>query len=145
MDVALTESEALRGSQSVSTRVYSKGQALTASRGTPCCSVQRRRRFRLIPEPARPATRTTHGGYAALCRCGRGEPGLGSDVAAVSPVPCRRGKGEPGRGADVAGVRPTFLALSCACTASITSASVFFRRIDRRAAVDFDVADATSI
>ena len=55
----------------------------------------------------------------ARCRCGRGEPSPGADVARASPVPvqmwqgrarsrCRCGRGEPGPGADVAGAsRPT--------------------------------------
>jgi hypothetical protein len=51
------------------------------------------------------------------CRCGRGEPSPGADVAGVSPVPvqmwqgrgqsrCRCGKVEASPGADVAGVSP---------------------------------------
>jgi hypothetical protein len=51
------------------------------------------------------------------CRCGRGEPSPGADVAAASPVAvqmwqrraqlrCRCGSGEPSCGADVAGASP---------------------------------------
>ena len=36
------------------------------------------------------------------CRCGRGEPSPGADVAGASPVPVRCGRAEPSPGADVA-------------------------------------------
>jgi hypothetical protein len=52
-----------------------------------------------------------------VCRCGRGEPSFGADVAGASTVPVqmwqgraqsrrRCGRGEPSPGADVAGVSP---------------------------------------
>jgi hypothetical protein len=40
------------------------------------------------------------------CRCGRGEPSHGADVAGVSPVPVQIGPGELSPGADVGGAVP---------------------------------------